>query len=247
MRGRILISTFSVLALVAAMLLAGAWTPGPAATAATAAGSIPEARDLPYLDRVETASTAVPTAAGPVRADSAQESARTHGKAVAVSVATSNCNGCSATATTFQVVYNGGSDVAADNSATASSSCSGCSSSAVSVQLVVARHGRLTVNNRALALNTRCTRCSTTAAALQFVIAGGSRRDLSERAEALIAQLQRQLADRLNQARKASPQLRLAEPNAQRLADDTAARLQKIILPDLGAGTVQRAVDVKLG
>lgn len=247
MRAKLVKSAFSVLILVAGMLLIGPATGGVNPADASAQGFHPEIHRSSSLD---TASTAIPTAGQPTVADSAQSTVRTSSstnKAASVSMATSNCDGCSGVATTFQVVYFDGRKASADNSAAAWSSCAGCASSAVSVQLVVARKAtQLTVNNRALALNVNCTECTTTSAAIQFVISGGTRRDLSTQAKDMITQIQAELGQRL-QTTPRNQGLQRSAPQAKSLTDDTAARLAQIILKDVGAASVQRNVDVQSG
>jgi Fe-S cluster biogenesis protein NfuA len=235
MHHKILVNTVGALTLVAATVL-------PAA-----AGQFP----LGNADssRLETASSAIPTAANPVVADTAQGAARitaSPAKAVASSVATSNCDGCDAQSTTLQVVYfDGSTGASADNTATAWSSCVGCASSAVSVQLVVARQSvPVTVNNRALALNAVCTGCTTTSAAIQFVIAGDTKRQLSDQAKVLIARIQAQLAERMAEP---APDQGQQKAQADSLATETARKLESVIITDMGPASVQRLVDVQVG
>ncbi len=247
MRIKFITSSFSVFILVSGMLLVGGVT-GDVSPAD--ASSDRSHRDHRRSNSLDTASSAIPTAAQPAVTDNAQSTVRTGsstGKAASVAIATSNCDGCSGQATAFQVVYFDGDTATADNSAAAWSSCSECTSSAVSVQLVVARRaGQLIVNNRALALNVSCTSCTTTSAAIQFVITGGTRRELSAQAKSMISQIQAELADRLQTT--PHPQgLQRSAPQAKSLTDDTAEKLAQIILKDVGAATVQRNVDVQAG
>ncbi len=249
MLSRIPVASFGVVAVVLSALLAGA-VPWPVNDAAVESSRSDNSHDRRSTS-LDTASSAIPTGSNVSVKDSAEDTVRTRTegqKAVASSIATSNCAGCDGQSTVFQVVYfDGTGGVAADNSAAAWSSCAGCSSSAVSVQLVVARHAQLvTVNNRALALNVSCERCTTTAAAIQFVISGGTRRDLSAQARKLISQIQELLADRL--ANSAQPDARrLTAPEAKKLADESASKLEQIILSDVGAASVQRTIDVQVG
>jgi hypothetical protein len=236
MHHKILVNTVGALALVAAVVLPAA------AQGQHALGS-------PNSSRLETASSAIPTAANPVVTDTAQGAARisaSPAKAVASSVATSNCDGCDAESTALQVVYfDGSTGASADNTATAWSSCAGCASSAVSVQLVVARHSvPVTVNNRALALNAACAGCTTTSAAIQFVIAGDTKRQLSEQAKVLIARIQAQLADRMAEP---SPDQGQQKAQADTLATETAQKLESVIITDMGPASVQRLIDVQVG
>ncbi|HEY9471733.1 MAG TPA: hypothetical protein VIQ76_19170 [Propionibacteriaceae bacterium] len=242
---RSLASAAGVLAIVAGLVV-----PGALFQQSSREGVMPpgQARHSYSLD---TASSAIPSAADPAVTDIAQSTARsraTGAKAVSSSVATSNCDGCAGQSTVFQVVYFDGAGTAtADNTAAAWSSCTGCVSSAVSVQLVVARRAQpLTANNRAVALNANCTQCKTTSAAIQFVIAGGSHRDLSAQATNMIAQIQKQLADRLSSSARSGGQ-RLQGPEAKAQVDDAAGRLAAIILSDIGSTITSRSVDVQVG
>jgi hypothetical protein len=233
---------------VAGMLLAGA-----SATSATTAGADRSHGAGPrWSSSLDTASSAMPTTEDPQVADHAITSVHTRkadAKAVASAVATSDCDGCAATSTVFQVVYVDArrAVASADNSAAAWSSCVDCSSSAVSVQLVVARDPvEVKVNNRAMALNVGCDGCATSAAAIQFVLAGGTKRDLTTASRQLISEIEEQLADRL--AGATAPSARsLDAAAAERLADETAERLEAIILSDLGGATLERSVDVQVG
>lgn len=198
---------------------------------------------------IDAAAAAIPSADTPTVMDHTVETERTGRagvKAVASAVATSDCDGCDGRATVLQVVHvNGRNDAAADNSAAAWSSCVGCASSAVSVQVVVARDPAvLTANNRALALNVACDGCTTTAAAIQFVVTGENRRDLTAQARELIAQLEAQLADRLSNTARPEAR-RLDGVTAERLVEDTAQELERIIGSEIG-GTVQRSIDVQV-
>lgn len=252
MRKKITITMLGVFILLAGMLPAGAWpVAAPAADAAVAASVVSrQHHGFRFTTGLDAVSSAIPSASDPQASDSAQTTVRTQSAtktANAASLATSNCDGCSGTATTFQVAYFDGFATLANNSAVAWSSCSGCTSSAVSVQLVIARRaGAVTVNNRAMALNVECTECNTNAAAIQFVVAGGSRRDLSAQAKNLIGQIQTELADRLN-GPPAAGRSKMAEPESKALADETAQKLQQIIVGDIGAGTVTRNIDVQTG
>jgi hypothetical protein len=231
-------------------LVAGLVVPGALFAQSPHEGVMPPGQAR-HSDSLDTASSAIPSTANPAVTDIAQSTARSRvagAKAVSSSVATSNCDGCAGQSTVFQVVYFNGTGAAnADNTAAAWSSCADCVSSAVSVQLVVARRAQpLTVNNRAVALNTNCTQCKTTSAAIQFVIAGGSHRDLSAQATNMIAEIQKQLADRLTSSARSGGQ-RLRGPEAKAQVEDAAGRLAAIILSDIGSAITGRSVDVHVG
>ncbi len=247
MRTKLVKGALGVLVMVSGMLLVGPATVGVVPAEASSQGAHMMIHRSTSLD---AASTAIPTTGQRSVSDGAQSTVRTSSstnKAESVSMATSNCDGCSGVATTFQVVYFDGKVANADNSAAAWSSCAGCSSSAVAVQLVVARRAtQLNVNNRALALNVECTECTTSSAAIQFVISGGTRRDLSAQAKDMISQIQTELGQRLQNTPR-SPGLQRSAPLAKSLTDDAAARLAQIILKDVGASSVQRNIDVRSG
>lgn len=248
MRMNARIASIGTTVAIAGMLLAGA-----SATSATTVGTDrPHGAGPRWSSSLDTASSAMPTTEDPQVADHTITSVHTRksdAKAVASAVATSDCDGCTADSTVFQVVYADARRAAAsaDNSAAAWSSCVDCSSSAVSVQLVVARDpGELNVNNRALALNVECDGCATSAAAIQFVLAGGTKRDLTAASRQLISEIEQQLADRLAEA--TAPSARGLDAAAVRgLADETAERLEAIILSDVGGASLERSVDVQIG
>jgi hypothetical protein len=203
-----------------------------------------------WHNNLDAASSALPTAAQPTVNDQAADLIRTwhnDAKATAVSTASSNCDGCQAKATTFQVVYFDGNDAdTADNVATAWSQCNGCSSYAISVQVVVARTSdRLTVNNRSLALNVLCTDCTTNSVAVQYVLVGGSRSDLSAATKVLVTLLQTTLADRLSTA--ATPTAADPEARAKADTDPIADQLQQILIADTGSTSVKRNIDIQVG
>jgi hypothetical protein len=228
-----------VLSLLGTLLLATS-VPG----AASAAGRGPS-NDLRSSISLDAASSAIPTTARTAVTDSANATAVLEGqgrKAVATAVATSGCDGCSGTATTFQTVLvkQGGAAIA-DNVATAWSSCSSCSSSAVSVQIITGPSASsVEVNNRSLALNAGCTACTTTAVALQFLVIGGSQRELSGTTKALIQQIEQDLGIQL--AGKS-----VHRDQAQKAADDAGKRAKSAIATDLRPGDVSVRVELKTG
>lgn len=201
---------------------------------------------------LDSLSSAQPSAAIPTVKNVSQNFLRTGSstaKADAGATSSAICDGCNGEATTVQVVYFDGKrgTAAADNTASAWSTCADCSASAVSVQIVVSPYRQsINVNNRALAVNADCVSCSTSAAALQFVLSGGKRRDLSAAAKDLVSQIKAELAGRLETAAKT------ADPGMARMAaeatvTEVANRIEQIIVADIGAGSVDRSVDVKLG
>lgn len=247
MRVNVRIASISAAVAIASLLFAGAShaaPPGDLSSKPSAAG------DDRRSARLDTASSAMPTAEDPTVSDHATSTVhagRSESKGVASAVATSDCDGCAGTSTAFQVVYFDAADAAgaADNSAVAWTSCVDCSSSAVSVQLLIVRDpARLAVNNRALAVNVACDACATSATAIQFVLAGGPKRELTNRSRDLISQIEQQLAERLSGSSADSRQR--DESTAYGLADETARQLEQVILSDLGGTTVQRSIDVQV-
>jgi hypothetical protein len=242
---RKLIGAAGALAVVAGLIVPGSWF----AYSHDDGSSVAHAQTR-HSSTLDTASSAIPSAANPSVTDVAQSTARSRAagaKAISSSTATSDCDGCAGQATAFQVVYFDGAGAVADNTAAAWSSCTDCASSAVSVQLVVAQRAQsITVNNRAVALNANCTQCQTTSAAIEFVITGGSHRDLSAQAKDMIAQIQAQLADRLAPPAR-SDRPKLQGPTAKALVDDAASRLAAIILSDTGSTMTRRLIDVQVG
>lgn len=246
MRAGSLVASWGALIFAVAGLLAGASVP------AEVVGAHPGDRagggrgaDL------DASAAAIPTVSDPDVTDTADVTVRATApddKAVAAAVATADCDGCNGRSTVLQVVHfdarRGGA--AADNSAAAWSTCSGCGSSAVSVQLVLVRHPAvLRVNNRALALNASREECTTTAAAIQLVLAG-SGRELSAQARELIGDIQQELADRL--AATAAPAAAArGRGTPEQAAEEAAAELERVVTSDVGATTVQRSLDVRVG
>ncbi|MCH6471281.1 hypothetical protein [Sinomonas terrae] len=234
---------WKTLALVLALLalaLAGSSAAGPA----SAQGRGPS-DDVRASGSLDVSSSAIPTVAQPLVTDSARSDTVLgpgSGKAVATAVSTSNCNGCSGSATALQTVsVSSGAPAMADNAATAWSNCANCSSSAVSVQIVTGSSASsVTANNRSLALNVACTSCTTTAVALQFVVIGGSQRALSASTKALIKQIEQQLGIKLS----VGPQNRTS---VQKDADDAAAQAKSAIANDTKAADVKTKVEVDSG
>lgn len=224
--------------------LAVALAGGSAALPASAQGRGPSDDNRASVS-LDVASSAIPTSAQPLVTDAARADTALYpgsGKAVANAVATSNCDGCSGTATTLQVVsaQDGGAAIA-DNVATAWSSCSNCSSSSVSVQIVTgSKASAVAVNNRSLALNVACSSCTTSAIALQFVVIGGSQQELSAATKALVRQIEQELGVKLSAGPK-------DHSTVQRDADDAAARAKAAIAGDTKASDVRARVEVDTG
>ena len=127
---RLLAGTAGALAIVAGLMV-----PGVPLEHSPQGGSIAVAvGHAHHSNSLDTASSAIPSAANPAVTDVAQATTRSRAagaKAISSSIATSDCDGCSGQSTAFQVVYFDGSGAAlADNTAAAWSSCAGCASSA---------------------------------------------------------------------------------------------------------------------
>jgi hypothetical protein len=136
---------------------------------------------------LDVAVIAIASTAQPQASDDAVEVARLGGRATTVqsdAVATSDCDGCDATASAVTVTYvDGARSARVDNVAHAWSSCVGCGATSVSVQVVVLRRALdLHANNRAFAANVACDGCTTTAVAYQLVVVAPGQRTFSRRA-----------------------------------------------------------------
>lgn len=248
MRSRRLATLITVLATAATLALTGSVV-GPVASSDASAGRYQWRADL------DAASTAIPTAARPTVASTTKSLLRAgarNTKATAVAAVSTECDGCSGSATTLQVVYfDGAGTVSADNVANAVSQCPECGtgpvSAAVSVQVVIARRAdQLVVNNSSLALNATCVGgCRTSAAAVQFVLVGGSRTDLSAASKDLIGQLQDALAGKLA-ATAGQPSVQ-ARSSAESATASVADQLQAVLVKATGSTTVQRNIDVQVG
>lgn len=241
------------LALATGPVLAGSMEPAVASNNWRAEGlERADAAKTPWGRNLDSASSAQPSAARPEARDASQDFVRVTGpaaKADAMATASASCDGCSGEATTMQVVsFEGGrGTAAADNIASAWATCSGCSASAVSVQIVlVPRRGTIEANNRSLAVNASCESCSTAAAALQFVLAGAPKRQLSAAATELVSQARTALAERLETASRRID-ARRAKADARTAAEETARRLEQIVMDDLGGGEIQRSLEVQVG
>ena len=250
-RSRFAVAAFTVGSVIGGALLVGGSIP-PTTGVVTAGAAVSSVDGNERRDDLTTMTSAIPTEATPSVHESAQDEVRATRdtrKAEASSIATSDCDGCDAQSTTFQIVEirgRGSGPAAADNSAVAWSSCIGCSSSAVSVQLVLAqRVEQLTVNNRALALNVACDACVTSAVSMQFVIAADRKRDISSEAVELIAQIEAELAARLAQP-VPSADSRAAAPSPETLADEAASSVEEILTAEIGSPAVQRSVEVQV-
>jgi hypothetical protein len=213
-------------------------------TAATAPGS---------ADLVATAHAAVGMAA-PVDVRSGVGRLPRGGHARSTATASAECVGCDGRARTVQVVYADGPEVEADNVAAAWSSCVDCGSSSVAVQLVLLgrKATRVTLANRALALNAACDGCTTSALAVQFVIAGGNRRELSSQARKRLAELATQLQLDLGTPWPGRQGARTTEPGARALSgggtspeERSVAKVADSLRSEFGPGTVTVHLDVR--
>ena len=211
------------------------------------ASTVAGADDGPSRSDLETASVAIPGTPGANAQDESTLYRRANSHAVradSVATATSDCDGCSASAITLQIVYaHNARALTADNVATAWSTCTNCRATALSVQVVIGRQaGMITAANRSLALNAACVGCETTAAAIQIILVSPSLREPSgsalARSEALRDELEAQLhlAPRARSARPATPTGRAA-PTAPvpPAISATTEQIQSILSADLGA------------
>lgn len=179
-----------------------------AVTAAAVGLSSASSEADPQFGRLDLTSIAIPTLTQPQVTDSAFDIERLRGwqvDAQTSAAATSDCDGCSAVATTLAIIYadGGRSRTSFDNVATSWNTCVDCSATTVSVQVVVLRRaGEVTANNRALALNAACVGCRASAAAYQLVVVEPRGRQLSQ---ADVEQLRAWVADQATALSQPAP------------------------------------------
>lgn len=197
--------------------------------------------------RLDLTSIAIPTSTQPRVHDTAFDLENLRGPRVDVdtsAVATSDCDGCEAVATTLAIVYaDGRRSGGFDNVATAWNSCTNCSARTVSVQVVVLRKaGPVTVNNRALALNAGCDTCQASAAAYQLVVVAPRGRPLGR---ADVARLQQWVAQQAGQLAAPAPRMALrSQAPAAKPLDGLEAQLDAALG---GVRTVSESADVRHG
>jgi hypothetical protein len=162
-------------------------------------------------------------------------------QAETTATATVDCDGCSGTATSLQILYlNRPSSAMLENVSTAWTSCVGCSTASVSVQVVVVRSVReLAANNRALAVSAECDGCRTASLAFQLVVVDRNADRLSSDAR---RELKAFVAEQAALAGMApvSGRLRSAAP-AEPLAELNS--LEALVNTDLGSRTLEADVD----
>ncbi|WP_430296178.1 hypothetical protein [Sinomonas sp. B1-1] len=163
--------------------------------------------------------------------------------ASATASAQANCSGCSAQATTLQVLSSAqAANIWANNTASAYTTGDWASSAAVSVQVVTAtRSNVIMANNRALSVNEGCTGCASTTAALQYIIVGGKAEALSDAARSIVRQIEQQLGFTFQSDSWRPKSERSARARAS--ANDAAERARAVIAADTGA-SVESRVDV---
>lgn len=239
--------------------IAGIALAAVAAVVTISSSGAADAFDGPARADIESASAAIPVKPGATAQDESTRYRRVNARNVradSVATATSNCDGCSASSATLQIVYaRYARTLAADNVATAWSTCKNCSSSAVSLQVVVVRPGgTITAANRSTAFNVACVGCKTNAAAIQIVIVAPSRHDPSQSAlvrcqglrDELLAELHAQPQSRARSAVPASP----GGPAAPTTAPvppamvSTTAQIQSILASDLGATSARNDIQL---
>ncbi|ASN51355.1 hypothetical protein [Sinomonas sp. R1AF57] len=163
--------------------------------------------------------------------------------ASATASAQANCSGCSAQATTLQVLSSAqAANIWANNTATAYTTGNWASSTAVSVQVVTATGSNVIIaNNRAVSINEGCTGCTATTAALQYIIVGGKSLDLSDQAKAIVQGIEQELSYTFKNDSWRPKTERSARARAA--ANDAAERARAVIAADTGAA-VQTKVDL---
>src|SRR5262245_31755127 len=204
------------------------------------AGGVPAAA-TPRTDNHDLVAAAGPTPPLISDTDVATAFERAHGRKVnadAVATATSDCDSCTASATTVQVIYLGKARTAClHNVATGWCNCGGCRSTSVSVQLIVTRASTsLTARNDALAVNVNCGSCATAAAAYQLIVVTDNKdHTLSVRGRAQLKARALELAAQLQPASKSKAAARVAQ--AERIG---GPRMDALIKQELQPKTVRR-------
>lgn len=199
---------------------------------------------LPRTTEVDLTATVIAYEDSPQVTDNAyNEGWRPHRQVQAETTATGtvDCDGCSGTATSLQILYLSRPRAATlENVATAWTSCTDCSTTSVSVQVVVVRSVReLHANNRALAVSADCEGCRTASVAYQLVV-------VDRRADRLSAEARNELkafvAEQAATAGMASVsgRLRSAAPTESAIELDELATL---VNADLGSTTLKADVD----
>ncbi|WP_413250299.1 hypothetical protein [Sinomonas flava] len=163
--------------------------------------------------------------------------------ASATASAQANCSGCSAQATTLQVLSSAqAANIWANNTATAYTTGNWGSSTSVSVQIVTATGSNVIIaNNRAVSINEGCTGCTSTTAAFQYILVGGKAQDLSDAAKSIVRQIEQQLSYSFQSDSWRPKSERSARAHAS--ANDAAERARAVIAADTGA-SVESRVDV---
>ncbi|GAA2200138.1 hypothetical protein [Sinomonas flava] len=163
--------------------------------------------------------------------------------ASATASAQANCSGCSAQATTLQVLSSAqAANIWANNTATAYTTGNWASSTAVSVQVVTATGSNVIIaNNRAVSINEGCTGCTSTTAAFQYIIVGGKAQDLSDTARSIVRQIEQQLSFSFQSDSWRPESERSARAHAS--ANDAAERARAVIAADTG-GSVEARINV---
>jgi hypothetical protein len=239
--------------------MAGIMVAAVAAVATVSGSSVAGADDGPSRSDIESASTAIPAAPGANIHDESTRYRRTGAhivRADSVASATSNCDGCFASAKTLQIVYaQNARTFTANNVATAWSTCTNCHSEAMSVQVVIARRaGIVTAGNRSLSFNAACVGCQTKAAAIQIVLVVPSHREPSQTAlvrseelrDQLAAQLHAQLGPPTGVAQPANPNGQ-AGPTSPPVPPEMAKlteQIESLLAHDLRASSARH--DIKL-
>lgn len=197
--------------------------------------------------QLQLTSIAIPTAVAPTVRDDSFDVERLRARTVDAdtsALATADCDGCAATATTLGIAYvDQGRAARLDNVATAWNTCADCSATSISVQVVIVRRSqKVTANNRALAVNAGCAGCHASAAAYQMVVLEPRGKRLSGKD---IRQLQSWVADQAQLLAHPAPTalLRSAAPGPQ-LLDGLEAQLGTSLGP---ITTLERSADVKTG
>ncbi|BCT75327.1 hypothetical protein SCMU_11690 [Sinomonas cyclohexanicum] len=170
------------------------------------------------------------------------------GPASASATVQNNCEGCSGSATTLQVLTSPGvSTLRADNVVNARTTGNNATSTAISIQVIATADARkIVANNSSTALNVGCTGCVTNGAAIQFILVGVKQRELSSTARSVVSHIEEALAASLDANAKAPAGPSLKAAKARTSTDEAVRQAAAVIAADTGA-QVTANVDVKTG
>lgn len=233
----------SAVGLAAAGMLAAQIAPASAAPGSN--------QGVAWGQYMHVASRAIPTPHNPGAVDTEQVLGplRPNGGPASASATVQNdCDECTGSATTLQVLTSPGVfTLRTNNVSTAFTTGNYATSTAISVQVVATSNARnVLANNSATAANVGCTGCVSNSVAIQFVLVGVQQSELSPFARSVVSQIEEALAATLNVNAKATAAPTLRAARARTSTDDAVRRAAAVIAADTGA-QVTANVDVKAG